>query len=224
MSYDIKNLQLDLAAARAGKTWLLLPEPYRDQAMGQEYPLPNRIEELQLLASIPFPRNKRDSGVLYLKRAFVEWRSRIESKTRSHLEIDRTEHVARHAADNFKTKLRKMRGEAAASLQEVQRHADEAIASLDELLTLGRSGLEFQMKAHLEGQEWQGEKITAAAFRQCFFMVSRTVKGLGLPSGQRQRAEEAVIQEVAACLRSGAEPTVDADSPGSGEQKTQVSH
>ena len=71
------------------------------------------------------------------------------------------------------------------------------MAGLNDLFALGREGIERQMKAYLAGAEYQGEKIDGEAFRSCFRMVTQAVKGLGLPSDQRDKARDAVMEEVA---------------------------
>jgi hypothetical protein len=93
-----------------------------------------------------------------------------------------------------------MQQEARAELDKVKQAAAESIASLTDLFSLGRKGISAQMQAHLQGSEWQGEKIDARAFRECFRMVSQAVKGLGLPNDQRTVATQAILDEVAAAL------------------------
>ena len=80
--------------------------------------------------------------------------------------------------------------------------ADRAIAGLNDLFDLGKQGIHEQMKAHLAGKRWQGEKIDGAAFRSCFRMVTQAVKGLGLPTGDQTKARESIMSELAASLAS----------------------
>jgi hypothetical protein len=75
------------------------------------------------------------------------------------------------------------------------------------------------MEAHLAQEEWQGEKISAKAFRDCYSMVSGTVKALGIPSDQKKFAHEAIVEEVAESLRATQESLELA--PGSDDDKTE---
>ena len=70
----IASLRLDLEEAQKGRTWLLLPQGFRDQQFGKTYPLPSRRLELQKLVAIYIPKNKKDSGCLYLRRALDKWK------------------------------------------------------------------------------------------------------------------------------------------------------
>ena len=63
----IASLRLDLEAAKAGHTWLLLPEGFRDQSDGSKYPLPSRHQDIFKLACIYIPPLKNDAGCIYLK-------------------------------------------------------------------------------------------------------------------------------------------------------------
>jgi len=123
---------------------------------------------------------------------------------------ERERHKTRIASERYRKELRDHIVEARAEVDKVKQAAAESIASLTDLFSLGRKGLAGQMKAHLEKQEWQGEVITARAFRECFRMVSQAVKGLGLPSDQRPEANHAIMDEVAAAL-DGTRDTVSDD-------------
>jgi len=215
----IPNLRLDLDAARAGKTWRLLPEGFRDQTAGQTYPLPSRREDLQALAGIVVHGPGRDGGVIYLKRAFAKWRERQAAAPRALASVERLQDNVKHKSQRYTKALETMRTEAEQAVERVKQRANEAIASLTDLFALGRKGIEGQMRAHLDGAEWQGEVVNGRAFRECFRMVTQAVKGLGLPSDQRQEATKAIIEEIAASL----EDTQDAVAlaPGSPDEQPQ---
>ena len=196
----IADLRLNLDAARDGHTWLLLPEGFRDQESGTTYPLPSSVAELQLLAAIYIPGRKKDSGCLYLHRAFRRWRERSGRKESAAHDITRRVEEIQRAHTQYKAKLNDLQKEAKDALSNVQAQAEQAIASLDHLFALGRKGISGQMEAHIAGQSWQGETINARAFRQCFQMVAGAVKGLGLPTGERSAAGRAIVDELAASL------------------------
>lgn len=214
------SLRLNVAAAMEGQTWLLLPEGFRDQECGELYPLPSDRLSLQQLASIPVPRNKKDSGCLYLKRVLKVYKRRQAHKQSAVLDVARREVAIGRAQENFSARLQGLRAEVTAAVEGVKQEVERATASLNTLFTLGRQGIEGQMKAHLEGALWQGEGITASAFRECFRMVTQAVKGLGLPSEQRNHAAEAVMEEVAASLRDTQETVALASNP----EKSEVEH
>ena len=181
----------------AGKTWLLLPEGFRDQGSGKVYPLPCRRIELQKLIAIPIPEDKTDSGCQYLRRAMKLWRSRQERRQSAIHDVGRAAEKVQGKVSHFSTFTKDMCAEVRAAVDEVKQEAQKAVAGLNDLFALGREGIEGQMKAYLAGTEYQGEQIDGEAFRSCFRMVTQAVKGLGLPSDQRDKARDAVMEEVA---------------------------
>lgn len=197
---SIADLRLDLEAAREGRTWLLLPEGFRDQGSGTTYPLPTSGADLQKLAAIYIPGAKMDCGCLYLRRAFKKWRERAGRQESAVHDVQRRVHEVQQAHSDFRGTLNQLQREAKEAISSVQTHAEQAIASLDYLFGLGRKGISGQMEAHIAGQSWQGEYINARAFRQCFQMVAQAVKGLGLPTPAREGARKAVVDELAASL------------------------
>ena len=216
--YTIKSLRLDIPAAIKGDTWLLLPEGFRDQGSGKTYPLPSRRIELQKLSSIFVPHNwdKRDCGCLYINRAIKAWKKKQMRSNSAILDIGLRRHQVKRSQDTYNILMKGLRSDARQAVEEVKQEAVLAVASLKDLFSLGREGLDGQMRAHLEGKDWKGETIDAKAFRDCFRMVTSAVKGLGLPSDQKQAATEAVIEEVAAALKSTQETV--ALSPGPGDE------
>lgn len=201
--HTIQSLRLDLDAAREGRTWLLLPDGFRDADSGKDYPLPTEAADIQALIAINIPLRKSDSGCIYLKRAIKRWKTQHSRLPRSPvLDIERRQAKADKAAYNYTQHMRLLRIEARNAVEQVKIQAAESAASLTELFSLGRQGLRGMMEAHLKNEEWKGEAISASAFRDCFRMVSQTVKALGLPSDQRKDATVAVMDEVAAALKS----------------------
>lgn len=202
--HTIQSLRLDVAAAREGKTWLLLPEGHRYQDAGLNYPLPTRRDELQILASIycPTKNQKNDAGCIYLRRAMDKLKRKEQIIQSAHLDVKARHERVKCEQSVFKKSLRDMKEEAEKALEEVKQKAEVAIASMHELFELGRKGIEAQMKAHIDNGLVHGEKIDAKAFRECFKMVSATVKGLGLPTDQKKPAADAVNREVAASLKA----------------------
>jgi hypothetical protein len=196
----IADLRLNLEAAREGRTWLLLPEGFRDQESGTTYPLPTSAEDLQQLAAIYIPGSKKDCGCLYLHRAFRKWKERAGRRVSAVNDVRRRVHQIQEAHSDFRGTLNQLQKEAKEAVSTVQAQAEQAIASLDTLFSLGRKGIGGQMEAHISGQSWQGEMINARAFRQCFQMVTQAVKGLGLPTGERTAAGKAIVDELAASL------------------------
>lgn len=199
----ISNLRLNLQEAINGRSWLLLPEGFRDQESGQKYPLPTKTEELQKLVILPIKPGKKDSGTLYLKRAQREYRRRLAGKhariAEASYEGDRLAKMRQHLHDQIVG----IRKEARDAVDGIKEEAEKAVASMHELFALGRKGIDGQMRAHLEGSRWKGEGIDAKAFRECFRLVTQTVKGLGLPErDEAKKAREAILEEAEASIRS----------------------
>ena len=215
--HTIASLRLDLDSAAKGKTWLLLPDGFRANECGNLYPLPSMRPDIQKLVAIPIPRRKKDCGVIYLKRALKEWRDSLEHRQSAALGAARAEQQVIKAKQNFTALTKELRAEAQAAVDAVRQEAQKAVASLNDLFALGREGIEGQMKAYIAGTEYQGERIDAEGFRRCFRMVSQAVKGLGLPTEQRDRARDAVMEEFAASLKDTQEAV--AMSPGSDGEK-----
>jgi len=199
--YTITSLRLDLESASAGKTWLLLPDGFRAEDFGKTYPLPSNRSDLQRLAAIPIPPGKHDSGCVYLRRALREWKRRAARRESSLLDFARREDAIQRDHNKLRQHIKEMKVEARNAVDEVREEAAKAVASLTDLFSLGRRGLDGQMRAHLDGIEWQGEKIDARAFRECFRMVTQTVKALGLPSSEQKNAQQSILEEAAAAMR-----------------------
>lgn len=190
-----------------GKTWLLLPEGFRDQECGSTYPLPSDRLSLQQLVAIPLPLNKTDSGCVYLRRAMKAWHLKQAHRQSAALDVARREESIHRAQKSYNARIKGLREEAIAAVEGVKQEAERAAASLNTLFSLGRQGIEGQMQAHLSNTLWQGEQISASAFRDCFRMVTQAVKGLGLPSEQRTSAAEVIFEQVAESIR-GTQETV----------------
>ena len=197
----IKSLRLDLESARQGRTWLLLPEGFRDQEAGKTYPLPTGKSGIQELACISMPVGKRDSGCIYLRRALKETKLRWQRHEPSSLAIERHELRMKSKAHDVGKEANQLIRDARKAVENVKEEAERAGASLKDLFSLGRKGLKGQMEAHLANEPWNGEQISAQAFRQAFSMVTQAVKGLGMPSDQKSSAKDAIISEVAEALR-----------------------
>ena len=209
--HTIESLRLDLEAAEAGKTWLLLPQGFRHRDAGQTYPLPVDRSELQRLISIPVPGSKQDSGCVYIRRAMDVYRNRQKRRQSAVLDISMRQQKVVEATSNLQDRIKQVRREISESLEGVRQESQRAIASLNDLFALGREGLEGQMRAHLLGKLWKNEEINSKAFRDCFRMVAQAVKGLGLPSEQREKAAEAIMEEAAASMRATQEAISMAD-------------
>jgi hypothetical protein len=202
--HTIRTLRLDIKAAEEGKTWKLLPEGFRDQDCGRTYPLPTRWREIQKIAAIYLPAHaeKRDCGCFYIRRAIREWTSRQEKKQSILLDLGRREQQITKRHEHFNEKAREREQEARDAVENVREEAKKAVASLTDLFALARKGIDGQMRAHILGAKWHGEKISAAGFRDCFRIVAQAVKGLGLPSDQRAKAEGAILEEAAAAIKA----------------------
>lgn len=214
-SHTINSLRLNLDEAMAGRTWLLLPEGFRDHESAKVYPLPTHRDELHKLAIIHIRPHKKDSGSIYLRRALVRFRERMQRMTSAALDVGERTDAIRQAHGDYKTMIGDLRKEARMAVDEVRAEARQAIASLDDLFSLGRKGIEGMMRAHLDGEKWKDEEINARAFRECFRMVTQAVKGLGLPSDQKDAAQTAIIEQYAASLEATRETV--ALAPGAPE-------
>lgn len=200
--HTIENLRLNVAEAMNGRTWLLLPESAR--LTPKTYPLPTVSEDLQKLLTIQIPHGRRDSGCIYLRRALKAWRSKGVAKRglgAGKLDLEARRNRLAFSEWELKQHMKGIKYRANEAIVEVEKKAQEAIASLSDLFSLGRKGIEGQMQAHLAGQKWMSEDISAKDFRDCFRMVLQGVKGLGLPSEQRAAATDAVMQEIADSLK-----------------------
>ena len=221
VAHSIKSLRLDVESATEGQTWLLLPEGFRAQECGSTYPLPTSRPELQILSLIPVPNGyKLDSGSVYLRRAQKEYRRRAARRRSAALDASSCAHKVIEASKKLDRQVEEFKSDAAAAVESVKKAAEEGIASLNDLFSLGKKGLEAQMRAHLGDQELNGEKINAKAFRECFQMVTQAVKGLGIPSDDRQKATEVVENEAAQAIKG----MQDALSMAPGSQNPETEH
>lgn len=210
--YTIKSLGLNVEAAEAGKTWLLLPERFRYDNFGPTYPLPGKPAELRRLACIPVPPGKTDSGCIYLRRCFNLWRQKAAKKGSLLNDLGRTAEKLQKDRKRVELEMEKLKQAAESAVEDVKARAAESVATLTDLFALGRKGLREQMESYLAGKELRGEEISHAAFRDCFRMVTQAVKGLGLPDGERKNAAESIVEQAAAALRA-TRATLDANPP-----------
>lgn len=215
----IQSLRLNLEEARAGHIWLLLPDGYRERNCGIGYPLPTSMEDLRAIANLRIGRGQRSAGAFYIRRARKMITDSIDSKTEP-MEIEERAHEVALAHGRFKDKVKDARYDISKAVAEVKKFADEATSSMNDLFELGRRGMKAQMEAHLNNEELHGEKIDARAFRECFRMVSQTVKGLGLPSHERDKATEAILDEFAASMK--ARDAALAMAPGNDDSEEKV--
>jgi hypothetical protein len=200
--YSIKSLRLDIQAGIDGRTWAILPEGFRDHDSGKSYPLPSVREDLQRVAFIPILSKKLDSGSMYIKRALRRWKDNAKNRTSAILDAgNRAQTIATKQADLVQ-EIRKAKLETRNIVNEVREEAAKASASMTELFSLGRKGLDGQMKAYLGNTAYQGEMITGKDFRECYRLVSQTVKALGLPDSEKKSAQGAVLDQYAAALKS----------------------
>lgn len=198
-SHTIASLRLDLAAAKCGQSGRILPEGFRALDCGRTYPLPTRFGELQALAAIPIPRGA-DSGTRYLRRALAAYRRKLQMRQSASLRIESQVDKVENKRATFRDEVNRYRDEIRIAVDGVKKQAEEAAASMTSLFELGRKCIDGQLRAHLSGETWQDEKITAAAARDCFRMVTQTVGRLGLPSEERETSRQAIIDQAAAAL------------------------
>lgn len=212
----IKSLRLDIQSAREGKTWLLLPEGYRQAPAGKDYPLPSFMSDIQTLAQIPIPKLKRDQGVVYLRRINKEFTKRLAHRQSALLGIARKETQVNRQAKKFQQKVRHFGIEMKKTLNGLKEEAEKAKVTLNEVLDLAKVTVKGQLEAHLAKQKWQGEEITAAAARDLAKIAINAVKGLGVPSEARDQATEAMFEEFAEALKDSQE--VISMAPGGDEE------
>jgi hypothetical protein len=198
-----------------------MPEACRNVEHAKAYPLPTKMVDLQRLVAIPVPdmnsgpANDGDSATkIYLERASLNLRVRRRRRDSAYLDLTRRQQSITEMQSRVKAQMNVLKEEAKQAVEGVKAQAQEAIASLNDLFALGRQCIDGQMRAHLNGAEWKGEYINASAARACFRMVSMAVKGLGLPSEQRQTATRAVMDQIAESIKA----TQDALTSGPGDE------
>lgn len=202
---SIKSLRLDIKKATEGHIAALLPAGFRSQECGKTYPLPTTMADLQKLSAILVSPNKKDAGSIYIRRAMKEWKTMNATSQSAIYDLSSRKEMIRRESEDFEAQMKNYQESAKRSLEGVQKEVDQASANLQDLFAMGRKGLKDQMEAHLAGKEWQGEKITAKAFRECYSMVSGTVKALGIPSDQKNAAQKAIFEEIAEAIKKSRE-------------------
>ncbi len=209
--YTIKSLRLDLQAAEDGKTWKILPVGFRAKECGTTYPLPSNPKELQRMTTLfiqPTTAHRRyeDSGVTYLKRAVDRWKECQLNRRSALLDAESNRNKIRLEKDNFHSAVKIQKQNIRDAVKEVRAVAQESIASLHSLFNLSRKVIEGQLEAHLAGEKWQSEKISAQAGRQLATIVMGGVKAFGLQTDQKESAKEAIaLEEAAANIKASRE-------------------
>jgi hypothetical protein len=176
----------------------LLPDGYRKQ--GNIYPLPETVEELARLAALSLPRGRMSphsltGSVCYLKRCRAEYERRVKCK-RARPDLEVVEGVKERVAEATKV-ITRAEAEVAAALSEFQLKAAEATASLTDLYSLAKSGLEKVMKGYVTGQEVNDQAITTSEFTNAAGKVLQQVAklGAGLAPEDKEAAEAEVFAE-----------------------------
>ena len=195
--YTIKNLELDLELARTRGARYLLPRGKEaDVGSGKKYPLPTALNEIKVLAELPFKTKASDEGTAYLRRA----RRRLvkySSRTSVSLDLLANSSAVHRTVDEVNDKARKAEAEIAAVVKGVQAEAVKAAASLTDLYGLARSHGARVLEAHLTGQPINGEVPTidqaTAAMKPIFTHVAR-MGGIIAP-GEKEEAEDAIFQQ-----------------------------
>lgn len=198
----------------------MLPEGFREVGSAAHYPLPSNRADLLTLMQIPLGPHQSDSGTIYLGRVLKKWKSLRRKRLSAELDVERRREKLINKQDNLRREMGELVNEARNAVNQVKVEAEKQIANLSDLFALGRKGLEGQMKAHLDGTEWKDERISARDFRECFRMVTQAVHSLGVPSNQRDKAREAIIQEAAAA----AQDTKEALALAPGGEEPEVTH
>ena len=199
--YTIDNLRLDPQKAIDGKTWLLLPDGFRDAASGKHYLMPTQLGELRIIASIPIKMAKKDSGTAYIRRCETEWKRRQSRRTSAVLDTEHKQDQIAQTHKKLEQFINNAKSEVKNAVDEVREEAQRASASMTDLFSLGRRGIKEQMEAYLADVELHGEKINHAGFRQAFQMAAQVVKSLGLPDVEKKNAREAILEQAAEAIR-----------------------
>ncbi len=202
--HTVKSLRLNIPAALKGESWKLLPPPFRAREFGKTYPLPSKRADLQKLAAIEVPswQKKQDSGCIYVRRAIDKWKDQQQRCQSAIHDIGRRTEAIGREHRRYKEDMKGLRADARKAVNDVREEAVKQIASLSDLFSLGRRGIDKQMRAYLAGEQLHGERINARAFRECFRIVTQAVKGLGLPTDQKKKASEAIVEEVAKAIQA----------------------
>lgn len=201
--YTIASLHLNLDAASRGKTWELLPPGFRDAEAATRYPLPSSFEDIHQIAIIPLRRNARDGGTVYMRRIAEEYKRRIANRQTALLDIGHDKVRLERQFKRHKRVVDQSINEVRNVVADFKMEADKAIATLNDLLVIGRKGMEGQMIAHIKGEKWQNETIDSAAFRNCFRLITQAVKSLHVPAGTEEaQAREAIVAQAAEALRA----------------------
>lgn len=218
-SRTIKGLRLNIEAAREGKTWLLLPEGFRNEDSGYTYPLPTQAKDIRVIASIVAPPRKSDAGCKYIRRAIKESRNRQQRKLSAALDLSCRESKVINAHYDYNRTLKKLRADARMAVDEVRQEARRQTASLNTLFDLTKKGLEGLIQAYLDEKEWHGEKVRNSEFLAAGRMVTKTSKDFGLPAQPGDSMTETVIEELAESIRATQETV--ALAPGGDEPETE---
>ena len=193
----IATLNLNVVAAEEGKLYLLLPEGFRQA--GKVYPLPKVVGELARVGALSLPRfgakGKSLGASAYIKRCREEYGRKVMRRRGAPEEA-----VVRGVKDrvgDVNKSITEAEAQIAQAVSEFQLKAVEATASLTDLYSLAKSGLEKVMSGYLKGVGEDEEPITTAEFTNAAGKVlSQVAKlGAGLDPEGKVEAEDAVFEE-----------------------------
>lgn len=201
---SIKSLGLDLAAAEAGKTWLLLPIGHRDNESGLTYPLPTFERELHKLAKLYYPKDalKRDAGCRYLRRASKEWNKRQKKKlsAENDMEKRRTQIAARQY--EYNRHVKSMLAQSRMEMKQVRAEIQKEVANLRTLFDLVREGMDGLLKAYVKNEDYHGHTVKNSEFLAASRIITSTVSRMGMPDEQKLHAQDAITEQIAEHLKN----------------------
>lgn len=217
--HTIASLRLDVMAAMKGQTWLLLPEGFRHAIAGQTYPLPSLLKDLQSLVVIPIPPRKQDAGCKYLKRALLAYKKKLAGRQSAILDTQFKQKQIEETASNVMDRMKVLRTEATRARDEVRAEAEKAIASMSDLYSGIKKGLLEMIEAKNKNRPYQGRNVTNAEFLTAARIVTQSVGKMGIPPGDHKKTQQAVLDELAAAIKSSQEALDMA--PGSKDPETE---
>lgn len=196
-NHTIRGLRLDIVAAEAGKTYLLLPYDVRgDYAAADAYPLPGNIGELARIAELPLRRNGRHGGARYIRRARKAMLRRATHIKAVDLDMSRAEcsekalQVAKAAAD-----ARATMDEAVAG---VRAEALKSVASMGDINEKLKQAADRIVTAFLADQPINGEPVTVKEMSDVIGKGWTHVARLGsgvIDGDGKQESEATIISE-----------------------------
>lgn len=199
----VEGLGLDLAAARSGRPWLLLPREVRMREGGAEkWPLPKETRDLMAVAELEIKPNTRHAGAIYVRRCRAALKRRAQDIKYVHFEAKQAE--VDELAERMRGEAEAYRKQMAEEGERVRLEAAKMLVSMQDLSSLAKITGKIILEAFINNKEINGALVTVKEASDVMGKIQTNIARIGggiLDDQAKGQAEDEVMKEFAEATR-----------------------